>query len=277
VCACRPPPQLGAIDYLKHGQYLVKGWLFPGAPEAIILLSEDQTRAGVFGGIAEIGVHHGKLFILLYLLSADNEPAVAIDLFSRQELNVDRSGAGDLERFKRNLRLHADTSRLVIHEGDSTQLTSESLIGLGRGSFRLISIDGGHTASITASDLAIGEGAIGRGGIIILDDCFNQEWPGVMDGIYQHFSHPRTIVPFGIGANKTFFCHPEFAARYSGILRGLDSKAIEQEFLGQPVVCFRYAPWSLTRWYRKVDPWRAVRNTYHFALLRMIQSLCRLG
>jgi hypothetical protein len=264
-------PQLRrAAAYLKHGQHLVKGWLFPGAPEAIILLSEDQTSAGVLGGTAEIGVHHGKLFILLYLLAANNESAVAIDLFSHQDLNVDRSGVGDLERFKRNLREHADTSRLVIHEGDSTQLTSESLLGLGRGPFRLISIDGGHTAAITASDLAISEGALAKGGIIILDDCFNQDWPGVMDGVHQHFSQPRAIVPFGIGANKAFFCHPEFAGRYSSILRGLDGKAIKQEFLGQPVLSFRYAPWSLAQWYRRVDPWRAVRNAYHFAFSRRV-------
>jgi hypothetical protein len=136
----------------------------------------------------------------------------------------------------------------------------------------LISIDGGHTAAITASDLAVSEAALAEGGVIIVDDCFNQDWPGVMDGVHRHFSQPRTIVPFGIGANKAFFCQPEFAERYSGILRGLDGKAIEQEFLGHPVVCFHYAPWSLARWYRRVDPWRALRNAYHYAR----SQLCRL-
>ena len=247
---------------------MVKGWLFEGAPEAIILLSDEQKRANVPGGIAEIGVHHGKLFILLYLLGPDSEPAVAVDLFSHQELNVDGSGAGDLERFKRNLIRHADTRRLVVHEGDSTRLTSEFLRNLGRGPFRLISIDGGHTAEITASDLATSEGALSQGGIIILDDCFKQEWPGVIDGVHRHFSRPRTIVPFGIGANKTFFCHPEFAGKYSDVLSGLDRKAIEQQFLGAPVVCFEYAPMTFARWYRRVDPWRALRSAYHDALSR---------
>jgi len=48
-------------------------------------------------------VHHGRLFILLYLLGARGEWAVAIDLFSRQESQQRPFGAGDLERFKKNL------------------------------------------------------------------------------------------------------------------------------------------------------------------------------
>jgi len=252
--------------YIKHGQFLVKGWLLPGAPEAIVLLSDEQRNARLQGGIAEIGVHHGKLFLLLYLLGTVDEPAVAIDLFSKQELNVDNSGAGDLERLKQNLRRHADTSRLVVHEGDSTQLTSSDLLRLGRGPLRMISIDGGHTADITAHDLATSEGALTEGGIIILDDCFNEMWPGVVDGVHKYFSQPRTIVPFGVGANKTLFCHRPFVDRYADVLRKLDRRSIEQQFLGEPVVYFNFAPWSFSRWYQRVDAWRAVRRLYHRAL-----------
>jgi hypothetical protein len=249
--------------YLKHGHQLVKGWLFPGAPQAIILLSDEQRRTNLSGGVAEIGVHHGKLFILLYLLSSENESAVAVDLFSRQDLNVDHSGAGDLERFKRNLHRHADTSRLIVHEGDSTQLTAGQLIELGRGPLRLISIDGGHTAEITAHDLVTSEGALAEGGIIILDDCFKEMWPGVTDGVHRHFSEPRTIVPFGIGANKTFFCHAAFALRYAAVLMGMNNKAVEHEFLGHRVICFDFAPWTLAGWFRKVDAGRMIRRAYH--------------
>jgi len=254
--------------YIKHGQFLVKGWLLPGAPEALALLSDEQRSANLPGGIAEIGVHHGKLFILLYLLGLEKEPAVAIDLFSQQELNVDHSGEGDLERFRRNLRRHADTGRLLIHEGDSTRLTSRELLQLGRGPLRMISIDGGHAADITAHDLATSEGALIEGGIIILDDCFNEMWPGVVDGVHRYFSQPRAIVPFGVGANKTFFCHRPFARQYADVLRKLDRRSIEQEFLGEPVVYFSFAPWSFSRWYRRVDAWRSFRRVYHEALSR---------
>ena len=249
--------------YLAHGHQLVKGWLFPGAPQAIVLLSEEQRRSRLSGGVAEIGVHHGKLFILLYLLSSDNELAVAIDLFSHQELNIDHSGAGDLECFKRNLCRHADTRRLVVHEGDSMQLTAAQLLELGGGPLRMISIDGGHTADITAHDLATAEGALAEGGSVLLDDCFKEMWPGVINGVHRYFSEPRSIIPFGIGANKTFFCHRPFAAGYAAVLRKMDRKAVEQEFLGNPVVCFNPSPWTLGRWFRKVDAGRMFRKIYH--------------
>jgi len=258
-----------STQYLRHGQHTVKGWLVPGAAEAIVLLSDKQREEHCSGSVAEIGVHHGKLFILLYLLCTGNEAAVAVDLFSHQDLNMDGSGAGDLARFKQNLRRHADLSRLVVHEGDSTQLTSEQLTGLGRGPLRLISIDGGHTARITASDLAICEGALAEGGIIILDDCFNGAWPGVTDGVHQYFSTPRTIFPFAIGANKTFFCHRPFASRYAATLKELDTSAAEQEFLGHSVLCFTYRPRTLAGWLSKVDAFRFFRRTYHNALSRL--------
>ena len=162
---------------------MVKGWLFPGAIQAIVDLSEVQRKAGISGGVAEIGVHHGRLFILLYLLGVTGEPAVAIDLFSQQELNIDHSGAGDLERFKKNLKRHADTNRLILYEGDSTKLDPRQLVDLGGGQLRLISIDGGHTAEITSHDLYVSEGALAQGGVIILDDCFNDTWPGVVEGV----------------------------------------------------------------------------------------------
>ena len=255
--------------YLKHGHHLVKGWLAPGAAQSIVLLSEEQRNAKIFGPVAEIGVHHGRLFILLYLLGLENERAVAVDLFSHQEMNVDHSGLGDLERFKRNLSRHADTSRLVIHEGDSKQLSSSHLLALGRGPFRLISIDGGHTAENTAHDLGTAEGALADGGVVILDDCFNEMWPGVSEGVQHYFREPRAIVPFGIGANKTFFCHRTFAQRYASVLRKMDRKAVEQSFLGHKVVCFEYKPRTLAQWLRKVDAFRLFRQIYHDAMSRI--------
>jgi hypothetical protein len=274
---CGPPADMlecmekGKLNaYIKHGNRLVKGWVFPGAIQAIVGLSEVQSEASVSGGIAEIGVHHGRLFILLYLLGSTGEPAVAIDLFSHQELNIDHSGLGDLEQFKKNLKRHADTDRLVLYEGDSTKLDPQQLIDLGGGKLRFISIDGGHTSEITSHDLYVSEGALANGGVIILDDCFNDTWPGVVEGVQQYFASPRSIVPFGIGANKTFFCHKPFAQRYAAVLGALDSRAVMRDFLGSPVVCFAFRqPSTLGEWVRRVDAFRLFRRVYHDAMSRL--------
>jgi hypothetical protein len=254
--------------YVKHGNHLVKGWLMPGAIQAIVSLSAQQRRASVSGGVAEIGVHHGRLFILLYLLGNVGEAAVAIDLFSHQNLNNDRSGAGDLERFKKNLRRHAHIDRLVLYEGDSMKLDNHRLIELGGGPLRMISIDGGHTPEVTAHDLEVSEDALAKGGVIILDDCFNEAWPGVVDGVQQYFSSPRLIVPFGVGANKTFFCHKEFVEGYAAVLNAMDPRAITRDFLGSRVVCFTFRSMTPGAWIRRVDAFRLFRRTYHDAMSR---------
>jgi hypothetical protein len=42
----------------------VKGWLAPFSTEVIARLSMRQLSVGIRGGLAEIGVHHGKLFFV---------------------------------------------------------------------------------------------------------------------------------------------------------------------------------------------------------------------
>jgi hypothetical protein len=133
----------------------------------------------------------------------------------------------------------------------------------------LISIDGGHNAEITSHDLNVSEGALANGGVIILDDCFNETWPGVVEGVHEYFASPRSIVPFGIGANKTFFCHEPFAHRYAAVLRAMDPASLMRDFLGSPVVCFAFRhPNTLGEWIRRVDAFRLFRRAYHDAMSR---------
>ena len=195
-------------NYIRRGKFYVDGWLRTEAAQIVVALTERQRSLGVAGGIAEIGVHHGKLFILLYLLGQASEKAVAIDLFEDQHLNVDHSGSGDLAKFRRNLERHADSTRLVLHQGNSMDLSGAILTRLADGPLRFVSVDGGHTAEITAHDLATAEAAIAEGGIIVVDDVFNERWPGVGDGVRRYFERRPNLVPFAIGANKTYFCRP---------------------------------------------------------------------
>jgi hypothetical protein len=262
-------------SYLESGHRFVNGWLRPGASDAIVLLSKEQRRLGLVGSVAEIGVHHGKLFILLYLLTREGETAVAIDLFSHQELNIDNSGAGDRERFRKNLCKYADTRRLVIHEGDSTKLTHEDLLRFGNGPLRLFSIDGGHTPEITAHDLATADGALGEGGIIILDDVFTEVFPGVSEGVFRYFSEPRSIIPFAVGAGKTFFCHPAFATQYKIALRTAEAKITEHGFLGTRVLCLEFSPPTLAERIGKIAFWRNVKHLPPARLMRRLYHSVR--
>jgi hypothetical protein len=119
----------------------VKGWLLPGAIKMVMALAKVQDAEEIKGNVGEIGVHHGRLLILLTLLTRDGEKAVAVDLFSDQDRNVDHSGKGDLKQFKENLEHHANSISVAIHQGDRTELTSTAFIKRGEGTFRLISVD----------------------------------------------------------------------------------------------------------------------------------------
>jgi hypothetical protein len=222
----------------------VHGWLLPEAARCIVCLHDSQRRNGVRGGVAEIGVHHGKLFILLCLLRDEGEIAVGYDLFDQQDQNIDRSGKGSLEILRDNLRqVNVGTSHVKPITANSMELTGARVRTDSESPVRLFSIDGGHTAEITRNDLSIAAEAIADDGVIILDDFFNEAWPGVATGTAQFLrDHPQRLVPFAILGNKVFFARTEAAAEsFRQILSRSDIVAERwvlksSEFFGHPVL-----------------------------------------
>jgi len=56
--------------YLNEGLGRVEGWLDARSAKVIAALGEYQAMHGIHGAVGEIGVHHGKLLVLLDLLKA---------------------------------------------------------------------------------------------------------------------------------------------------------------------------------------------------------------
>jgi len=252
--------------YLKN-VHRVEGWVTEEAIFLITTLNEAQIRLGVEGHVGEIGVHYGKLFVLLYLLARPEENAVAIDVFERQDLNVDHSGHGDYETLLTNLRSYAGgTDRLRVIKGDSTELRCEDVETAAGGRLRLFSIDGGHTARVTLHDLGTASGVLAEGGIALLDDYFNEAWPGVSEGTNQFFSlrggPGLNLVPFAIGGNKVFLSTPHHAGTYISHLLGRRGFCfIERELFGHPVICYCPPPESVATRLTKTSVWQAIRDT----------------
>jgi hypothetical protein len=204
-------------NYLDNGFHTVEGWASDQLFQTIDLLSSlDINRSG---GCAEIGVHRGKFYLLLNQVVDAGERSWAIDVFDNQELNVDGSGSGwsdYLATFQANLQkfdAHGGANTEIV-VGDSTDpaLNLESRIGLG--ALRFMSVDGGHTAEHTISDLHLASRVISNQGVVILDDILNPHWLGVIEGAFRFLSTHPTLVPFAIGHNKLYLCKLSYHDRY---------------------------------------------------------------
>ena len=209
-----------ATVYLSRGIRRVNGWLEKFSAKVIFAIATVQEEWSVRGGIVEIGVHHGKLFILLLTLLSDSEKAIAIDIFENQNINVDNSGKGNFDIFCKNIRKYSKNYNNVLFIKDSSlEITHEDIIDK-IGLVRLFSIDGGHTHECTYNDLLIASNSLSPNGVIILDDFFNAYWPGVASGASEFMRlHASDVVPFAVTPGKVFLSKPGIARRYRDALR----------------------------------------------------------
>ena len=196
--------------YLNFGFSKIEGWCNP----QLFLTTDSLNNVEINkkGGALEIGIHHGKFFILLNQVIDKKYQSFAVDVFENQNLNIDHSGKGSLAIFKKNLTEYDrhKGSNVVFIEGDSTDPSSNIIEKVGKGSLRFISIDGGHTVAHTINDLKIAELLINNEGVVILDDITNYHWPGVIQGALKYLDTYPTLIPFAIGANKLYLCKLSF-------------------------------------------------------------------
>lgn len=199
--------------YIRKESRTVSGWLARESAEVISFLAQSQIDAGLRGGVGEIGIHHGKLFLLLYLSLQDGERAFALDVFEEQQYNVDSSGLGDRAVFLKNLaKVGGDEDRVSIFATDSRSISPHAVLS-ATGQLRLMSIDGGHTEDITHNDMGLAESLLLDDGILVLDDMYTERWPAVAAGAFRSMLESNhRLRPFAISPNKTYFCKSGAAA-----------------------------------------------------------------
>lgn len=204
-------------DYLNGLWWEVEGWCRQQNWQNIQAVDEVQRKLGVTGPIGEIGVYHGKFFIGL-MKTKRERPNFAIDLFGQQQFNLDGSGTGNLDQFRRNLeRAGESLDDVRIVERDSLSLTRREVDAIREetGGFSLFSVDGGHDVDHVINDVRIAMELTRPGGVIYVDDYYNSNWPGVHEGVCKLYltSTPR-FVPLVFSCNKLALCHisyhPEF-------------------------------------------------------------------
>jgi phage tail protein X len=199
----------------------VVGWLKDHQVRYVRVMTALQHQLGVFGAAGEIGVHHGKFFAVVAGNAAAAEPLVAIDLFEAQSENYDLSGSGSTANilYPEKLMSLMDATgipradvRLV--SGNSLTLTASNFTSLGLPAWRMLSVDGGHSLETTLHDVSVAACTVRDGGIVIVDDWFNQEWTGVQEATYHAAHALARLVPFMHGHNKIWMTTPSHAGAY---------------------------------------------------------------
>ncbi len=217
---------LGA--YAMRDVESVAGMLQSGSISVIWSLAELQDFFGVTGDVAEIGVHHGRLFIMLCLAMNAGERAFAVDLFG------DPPGANqdDQDRFLANLaRFQIQPGHFDLAIQDSRTLIQGHWPETA-GNIRMISVDGDHRRDAVLRDLALAAASLNEGGVIIADDLFNPWYPTVTEAIYEYFwDRPDDMEPVAFlaangpvetGAAKLLIARTGFAPRYKAGLKLLN-------------------------------------------------------
>jgi hypothetical protein len=205
-------------EYWRGGFHDVEGWVFVELVDYLKCIAHFQREAKIAGNIAEIGVHHGKLLIALSHFANPAEKCVALDVFENQAANIDGSGRGHLVKFRENVDRFAPPGvEFIVVQADSLALTEVERFEIGHkhGPFRIFSVDGGHTVEHTLNDVKLAQSMLADGGVVMLDDYYNQHWPGVHEGVGLFYAHgsPR-IKPFMYAHNKLFFSGIAYHERY---------------------------------------------------------------
>jgi hypothetical protein len=206
-----------AEEYLAR-HHEIEGWLDDTAARVTARLLERQVALRLSGNVLEIGVHHGRYFLVLATGLTADESAVAIDVFDDQDLNISGSGRGNWLSFVSNLRRFAPHVRIQIVKADSTQLNGDFVhkhVGV-----RFFSIDGGHDRATACSDLWLADKTVREGAVVALDDIYRPDWSGVTAGLARYFDEGGRLVPFAFIPNKLLLTTDVgWAERYRAMLR----------------------------------------------------------
>lgn len=198
-------------DYMEDGFDLIDGW--PGQKSSVLFMKIFKELFDYHketGGVCEIGTHHGKYIIALHNILLP-QFSLGIDIFDDQERNVDESGRGNKNICEENIQRYAfNPSGLHLRSKDSLDLKTSDLAEINNqyGYFSMFSVDGGHTSTHVRNDLVTASKLTSGKGIIIVDDIFHPDWPGVTEGVMTSLaSLSSPFVPFFITRKKLFLCH----------------------------------------------------------------------
>lgn len=225
----------------------VRGYLQQTQAHAIGALLDQQSRVGLKGSLAEIGLYFGKTFIGLARAAHGDEKVVGVD-----PLQI---GAQDLRpEFTQNLKANlseAELQRIVVLRALSTDLGPTEWMHRLEQAARFVHLDGHHARATILHDLQLAASWLTKGGLVVIDDFLNELHPdltsGILDGLQAHPQlEPVAVIPrrgtIDEGGSKLVCCTRGDAAMYREALdRALADhlRPWHDRMLGQEVRVYR--------------------------------------
>ena len=204
--------------YIARSMETVQGYLTVQDARLIAALLSYQDQNNLKGNLCEIGVHHGRLFLMLALARRAEERALAIDLFEDDAINTDTQHAGrDRALFANAQRLRIQLSDEEILKTSSLDIHATDILKRAAGRIRLFSIDGCHLYRHVENDLRLAQSTLTDEGIIAVDDFFNKDWADASFATYDFLRRTDSLVPFAI-TSKLYLAAPSVAEKYKAAL-----------------------------------------------------------
>jgi hypothetical protein len=187
----------------------IDGWFKNEAALLIGMLDEFHRLNGISGNIFEIGVHHGRSSIFLSYLLQESEKLNVCDLFG-EDGNLSNSGSGNESIFQKNMKSLSEKQVSKIYKCLSSKLTRNEI----GNNYRLFHVDGGHNVDEAFQDINLAAEVLHAKGMIIVDDPFRDEWPGVTEAILKFLGRNNEFECTAVGFNKLFLSRKEISQQY---------------------------------------------------------------
>lgn len=226
--------------YVARSMDTVQGYLTSLDARLIAALLSFQGENDIKGHLCEVGVHHGRLFLLLALARRAGERALAIDLFEDDAINENTRHAGrDRGLLVNARRLGIELSEEETYKTSSLDVTASDILARTTGRIRFFSVDGCHLFREVENDLRLAEATLTADGIIAVDDFFNPNWADVSFATYDFFRQADRV-PFAI-TSKLYLAAPEAAEKYKTALSARDDlgQISSVQILGREVLAVR--------------------------------------
>lgn len=198
--------RLSAYRSLSRG---VEGWITDTAVAIAVSVLDAQARLDIGGDMLEIGAWHGKSALLWMAFSRPSERNVIIDLAGRDPLSQTLANAsGVLNR----------THELIVKS--SFKFPDPDWAAQNYRRFRLIHIDGDHSAAGIQNDLEVTFPLLHPFGAIIVDDFLNPRFPQISEVTFDFCNrHRHAVGLIASGGNKGFIVSAKIYDRMLDLMR----------------------------------------------------------